>query len=65
MLSYELLAVLMLVSFFLLLLSGIPVALTLAISGFTFGFLGFGTVSTFGSMWCSSISRRATSCLSR
>ena len=32
----------MLVSFFVLLLSGIPVALTLAISGFVFGYLGFG-----------------------
>jgi len=39
----EILAVLMLVSFFVLLLAGIPVGMTLAISGFTFGFLGFGT----------------------
>ena len=40
MISHEVLAVLMLVSFFILLLSGIPVALTLAISGFVFGYLG-------------------------
>ena len=39
----EILAVLMLVSFFVLLMAGIPVAMTLAISGFFFGFLGFGT----------------------
>ncbi len=44
MFSYEVLAVLMLVSFFVLLLSGIPVALTLAISGFVFGYLGFGSL---------------------
>ncbi len=44
MFSYEVLAVLMLVSFFILLLSGIPVALTLAISGFVFGYLGFGSL---------------------
>ena len=44
MFSLEVLAVLMLVSFFVLLLAGIPVALTLAISGFVFGFLGFGTL---------------------
>jgi tripartite ATP-independent transporter DctM subunit len=44
MFSLEILAVLMLLSFFVLLLSGIPVALTLAISGFVFGFLGFGTL---------------------
>src|SRR5215217_5158033 len=42
MFSLEVLAVLMLVTFFVLLLAGIPVALTLAISGFVFGFLGFG-----------------------
>jgi len=41
--TLEILAVLMLVSFFVLLMAGIPVAMTLAISGFTFGFLGFGT----------------------
>jgi tripartite ATP-independent transporter DctM subunit len=44
MFSLEVLAVLMLLSFFVLLLAGIPVALTLAISGFVFGFLGFGTL---------------------
>jgi TRAP-type mannitol/chloroaromatic compound transport system permease large subunit len=44
MFSYEVLAILMLVSFFVLLMAGIPVALTLAISGFVFGFLGFGTL---------------------
>ena len=38
----ELLALLMLVSFFVLLMAGIPVALTLAISGLVFGFIGFG-----------------------
>ena len=32
----------MLVSFFLLLMAGVPVALTLATVGFVFGFLGFG-----------------------
>jgi tripartite ATP-independent transporter DctM subunit len=41
--TLEILAILMLVSFFVLLIAGIPVAMTLAISGFTFGFLGFGT----------------------
>ena len=40
--SLEILAVLMLASFFVLLLAGIPVAMTLAVSGFVFGFLGFG-----------------------
>lgn len=40
--SLEVLAVLMLVSFFVLLMAGIPVAMTLAISGFVFGYLGFG-----------------------
>ena len=44
MFSLEMLAVLMLLSFFVLLMAGIPVALTLAISGFVFGFLGFGTL---------------------
>ena len=39
----ELMALLMLVSFFVLLMAGIPVALTLATTGFVFGFLGFGT----------------------
>ena len=38
----ELLALLMLVSFFGLLMAGIPVALTLATAGFFFGYLGFG-----------------------
>jgi tripartite ATP-independent transporter DctM subunit len=38
----EILAILMLVSFFVLLMAGIPVALTLAVSGFVFGYLGFG-----------------------
>jgi tripartite ATP-independent transporter DctM subunit len=41
--SLEVLAVLMLVSFFVLLMAGIPVGMTLAVSGFFFGFLGFGT----------------------
>lgn len=40
--SLEILAVLMLVSFFVLLMAGIPVAMTLAVSGFVFGYLGFG-----------------------
>ena len=38
----EILAILMLVAFFGLLLIGVPVALTLATTGFVFGFLGFG-----------------------
>jgi tripartite ATP-independent transporter DctM subunit len=38
----EIYAILMLVAFFGLLMMGIPVALTLAISGFVFGWLGFG-----------------------
>ena len=38
----EILAILMLVAFFALLLIGVPVALTLATTGFVFGFLGFG-----------------------
>ena len=38
----EILAILMLVAFFALLMAGVPVALTLATSGFVFGFLGFG-----------------------
>jgi tripartite ATP-independent transporter DctM subunit len=42
MISVEVLAVLMLLSFFVLLLAGVPVALTLATSGFVFGLLGFG-----------------------
>jgi len=39
----EMLAILMLVAFFALLMIGVPVALTLATTGFVFGFLGFGT----------------------
>jgi tripartite ATP-independent transporter DctM subunit len=39
----EILALLMLAGFFALLLAGVPVALTLATSGFVFGLLGFGT----------------------
>ena len=42
MLSFEVLATLMLVAFFVLLLVGIPVGLTLATTGFVFGYLGFG-----------------------
>ncbi len=38
----ELYAILMLVAFFALLMLGMPVALTLAVSGFAFGWLGFG-----------------------
>jgi tripartite ATP-independent transporter DctM subunit len=40
----EVLAILMLVSFFVLLMVGIPVGLTLATAGFVFGYLGFGTL---------------------
>jgi tripartite ATP-independent transporter DctM subunit len=40
--SLEVLAILMLVAFFVLLLAGIPVGLTLATTGFVFGYLGFG-----------------------
>ncbi len=40
--SLELLATLMLAAFFVLLLVGIPVGLTLATTGFLFGYLGFG-----------------------
>jgi len=39
----EILALLMLVAFFALLMAGVPVAITLATSGFVFGVLGFGT----------------------
>jgi len=42
MMSFEVLATLMLVAFFVLLLAGIPVGLTLATTGFVFGWLGFG-----------------------
>ncbi len=38
----EVLAILMLVAFFGLLMTGVPVAITLATAGFVFGFLGFG-----------------------
>ena len=38
----EFLVILMLVGFFALLMAGVPVALTLATTGFVFGFLGFG-----------------------
>ena len=38
----EILALLMLVSFFVLLMAGIPVALTLATAGLVFGYIGFG-----------------------
>jgi tripartite ATP-independent transporter DctM subunit len=40
----ELLAILMLVSFFVMLVAGIPVGLTLATAGFVFGYLGFGAL---------------------
>ena len=40
--TLEVLAILMLVAFFGLLLLGIPVGITLATTGFVFGFLGFG-----------------------
>ena len=38
----EILAIAMLVAFFVLLLAGIPVALTLATTGLVFGYIGFG-----------------------
>jgi tripartite ATP-independent transporter DctM subunit len=38
----EILAILMLVAFFGMLMAGVPVAITLATTGFVFGFLGFG-----------------------
>jgi tripartite ATP-independent transporter DctM subunit len=41
--STEILAILMLVAFFALLMAGVPVAITLATTGFVFGVLGFGT----------------------
>lgn len=43
MFDFELLAVLMLVSFFAMLMIGIPVAISIATVGFVFGGLGFGT----------------------
>lgn len=39
----EYLAILCIISFFVLLTIGVPVALTLAVSGFVFGFIGFGS----------------------
>jgi tripartite ATP-independent transporter DctM subunit len=39
----EILALLMLAAFFALLMAGVPVALTLATTGFVFGLIGFGT----------------------
>ncbi len=44
MFSMEVLATLMLLSFFVLLLAGIPVGMTLAISGLVFGYIGFGSL---------------------
>ena len=38
----EILAILMLVAFFVLLLLGVPVGMTLATTGVVFGYLGFG-----------------------
>jgi tripartite ATP-independent transporter DctM subunit len=40
----EILAILMLVCFFVLLMVGVPVGLTLATTGFVFGFMGFGSL---------------------
>jgi tripartite ATP-independent transporter DctM subunit len=40
----EVLAIAMLVAFFVLLIAGVPVGLTLATTGFVFGFIGFGPV---------------------
>ncbi len=40
----EMLAILMLVAFFVLLMAGIPVGLTLATTGLVFGYLGFGSL---------------------
>lgn len=44
MIATEFLAILSVVSFFLMLAIGMPVALTLAVSGLVFGYLGFGPV---------------------
>lgn len=41
--EFEILAILMLVGFFVLLMIGVPVAISLATVGFTFGAMGFGT----------------------
>ncbi|MCB1526331.1 MAG: TRAP transporter large permease subunit [Hyphomicrobiaceae bacterium] len=38
----EMLALLMIAGFFVLIVTGIPVAISLAVSGFVFGYLGFG-----------------------
>ena len=38
----EILVISMLVAFFALLMMGVPVALTLATTGFVFGYIGFG-----------------------
>ncbi|MFO7483529.1 MAG: C4-dicarboxylate ABC transporter, partial [Oceanibaculum nanhaiense] len=38
----EILAILTVVSFFTLLMVGVPVAVGLAVSGFVFGYIGFG-----------------------
>ena len=40
----EILAIVMLVTFFVMLVAGIPVGITLAISGLVFGYLGFGSL---------------------
>ncbi len=40
----EILAIACIVSFFAMLALGIPVALTLAVSGFVFGYIGFGSL---------------------
>ncbi len=42
--TMEILAILMLASFFVLLLAGIPVGLTLATAGLVFGYIGFGSL---------------------
>ncbi len=42
--TLEILAILMLASFFVLLLAGIPVGLTLATAGLVFGYIGFGSL---------------------
>lgn len=42
----EILVILMLAGFFGLLMLGVPVALTLATTGFVFGFMGLPTCST-------------------
>lgn len=41
--EFEILAILMLVGFFVLLMIGVPVAISLATVGFGFGAMGFGT----------------------